>query len=245
MKHTRKVAVVVGASGGIGSALVARLRALGRYDRVICTCRTPSRAALECDEVLTVDLENADAITIWGRQLAALINEDRLETVCLCVGLLHDGDLQPERRLASLQDQAFHRLMAVNALGPLLLAQQVVPLLPRKGRSRLLAISARVGSISDNQLGGWIGYRASKAALNQGFKTLSIELRRTHPECVVTLYHPGTVATALSAPFLASVPAERLFTPLQAAQYLCDVLHERDRVDGPLFVDWAGQPIGF
>lgn len=137
------------------------------------------------------------------------------------------------------------RSFAINAIGPALVAKHILPLLPQDERAVFAAISARVGSIGDNRLGGWYGYRASKAALNQLIKTFSIELARRHSEAVCVGLHPGTVDTALSKPFQGSVPARQLFESDKAARQLLNVLDGLNPSDtGNLFA-WDGSRLPF
>ena len=133
--------------------------------------------------------------------------------VIVATGLLHDGGHQPEKTFKRLDPAFLAKTFQINAIGPALVAKHFLPLLPRRGRAVFAALSARVGSISDNELGGWYGYRASKAALNMLIRTAAIELARTHKEAICVGLHPGTVATGLSGPFQAGVPAQRLFAP--------------------------------
>ncbi|MFN9055865.1 MAG: short-chain dehydrogenase, partial [Cyanobacteriota bacterium] len=132
---------------------------------------------------------------------------------------------------------------AVNAWGPLLVAKAVEAALPRLEPCHLASLSARVGSIGDNRLGGWYAYRAAKAAQNQLLRTLALEWGRRLPLACVTLLHPGTTATALSEPFRSSVPVGRLFSPEQAAGYLLDVLERQTPASSGAFLAWDGQPI--
>jgi NAD(P)-dependent dehydrogenase (short-subunit alcohol dehydrogenase family) len=234
-------ALVIGGSGGIGAALVRRWEHDGQYSKVF----TSSRHREQGRNKLTLDLSDESSIARAAENLKTLLQNTRLSSIVICSGFLHDNEISPERRLANLNAAAFEKAMTINALGPLLIAKHFSPLLPASSPSRLLALSARVGSISDNRLGGWFSYRCSKAALNQGFQTLAIELGRTKPYCIVTLFHPGTVDTPLSKPFKRNVPQERLFTTEKAAQQLDEVMHARRDPKAPIFVDWAGKPVEF
>jgi NAD(P)-dependent dehydrogenase (short-subunit alcohol dehydrogenase family) len=158
-------------------------------------------------------------------------------------GLLHDGALQPEKRLSQVRRQALERSFTVNAFGPLLLAQAIEPALPRDRPVHFASLSARVGSIGDNRLGGWYAYRAAKAAQNQLLRTLAIEWQRRLPQVCVTLLHPGTAATPLSAPFSASLAPSALFTPARAASHLLDVLEGQTAANSGAFLAWDGQPV--
>lgn len=210
-------AIVVGSTGGIGAALAEGLRQQG-FD-VIGLSRTDDRVAAKGG--LRIELMDEASI-----ERAALRLRPRAPFAAIIVGtgLLHGAQLAPEKAIRELDWASLSRLMAVNAIGPALVAKHFVPLLPRRGRSVFAALSARVGSISDNRLGGWYGYRASKAALNMFIRTLAVELARTHPDAICVGLHPGTVDTALSRPFQKGVPAGRLFSPEQAAANLLRVL---------------------
>jgi NAD(P)-dependent dehydrogenase (short-subunit alcohol dehydrogenase family) len=140
------------------------------------------------------------------------------------VGLLHEGDLQPEKSLRHLQSAQLQRYFAVNSIGPVLLAKYLLPLLRHTERSMFATLSAKVGSIGDNHLGGWYGYRASKAALNMLIRTTAIEYQRVAPEVIVVALHPGTTDTNLSKPFQRHVPREQLFSSDRTAGQLLGVL---------------------
>jgi len=139
-------------------------------------------------------------------------------------GLLHGDGLKPEKSWQHLDAEQMAQIFQVNTIGPVLVAKAALPLLAKDEKAVFAAISARVGSIGDNRLGGWLTYRASKAALNQALKTLSIELRRKHPEAICVGLHPGTVDTGLSKPFQGGVPEGKLFTPEYSAGSMLDVI---------------------
>lgn len=164
-------------------------------------------------------------------------------TILITSGLLHDSSVSPEKALRELDQQSLMRLFAVNAVGPALVAKHFVPLLPKHGRCIFAALSARVGSIGDNRLGGWYGYRASKAALNMYIKTLAIELARTRPEAICVALHPGTVDTDLSKPFQKAVPSNRLFSPDQSAAHLLGVLDQLTPDQSGRCFAWDGAEI--
>jgi NAD(P)-dependent dehydrogenase (short-subunit alcohol dehydrogenase family) len=151
--------------------------------------------------------------------------------------------MQPEKRLSQVRRAWLERSFAVNAWGPLLLAQAVEEGMPRQLPCHFASLSARVGSIGDNRLGGWYAYRAAKAAQNQLLRTLALEWQRRRPLATITLLHPGTTATALSAPFRGGVPAEKLFSPERAAEHLLDVLASQRPERSGAFLAWDGSPI--
>ena len=159
--------------------------------------------------------------------------------VFVATGVLHHGHA-PERTWRALEAQHLVRDFQINAVGPALVAKHFLPLLPRDRRAAFAALSARVGSIGDNRLGGWHAYRASKAALNMILKTLSVELARTHPQAIVAGLHPGTVDTSLSAPFQRGVAPERLFTPDHSAERMLAVLDGLSPSDSGGVFAWDG-----
>jgi NAD(P)-dependent dehydrogenase (short-subunit alcohol dehydrogenase family) len=168
-----------------------------------------SRGGATDDPRLTagpINIEDEASIVI----AASIVSQGPLALVIVASGLLHSGDLAPEKSYRQLSAAALHRYSSVNATGPALVAKHFLPLMRRDRPAVFAALSARVGSIGDNRIGGWRGYRYSKAALNMIVKTLPIELPRTHPEAACVALRPGTVATKLSAPFRSAVPPERL-----------------------------------
>jgi NAD(P)-dependent dehydrogenase (short-subunit alcohol dehydrogenase family) len=166
-----------------------------------------------------------------------------LDLVVVASGLLHSDRIAPEKSYRQLSAAAFEEYFAVNATGPALVAKHFLPLL-RKDRPAVFAVlSARVGSIGDNLLGGWYGYRASKAALNMIVKTLAIELARTHPKAACVALHPGTVETDLSHRFRRGVPAEKLFSAEIAARHLLGVITGVSASDSGGIFAWDGAAI--
>ncbi|WP_425229883.1 SDR family NAD(P)-dependent oxidoreductase [Sphingomonas sp.] len=205
-----KSAVVIGASGGIGAALVEALAGEG------VAVRSFARSFAGADRL---DLTDEPSIAAAAASLAT-----PPDVVLVATGLLHEGDDGPEKGIAALDPVWLARQYQVNAIGPVLVAKHFLPAQPRTGRSVFAALSAKVGSIADNRLGGWYGYRASKAALNQLIRSAAIEQRRRNERSIVVALHPGTVDTPLSRPFQANVAADQLFAPGRAAVQLLDVL---------------------
>mgnify|MGYP006268920809 CR=1 FL=1 len=228
-------ALVVG-GGGIGRALLDALAQQAPGLELHLATRRPRSAAETpldlCSDHQLQQLSHL-ASTAW-MPLRLVINT---------AGLLHGPGLSPEKRLSAVTRQQLEQSFAVNAYGPVLLAQAVMAALPREQPSHFASLSARVGSIGDNQLGGWYSYRAAKAAQNQLLRTLALEWRRRLPQCCVSLLHPGTTATDLSAPFRSGVAAATLFSPEQAAGYLLAVLAARNAADSGRFWAWDGQAI--
>lgn len=228
-------AVIVG-SGGIGSALASELVSSGAQVHVLSRRAEGPPGA----RVGYVDLMNETSIA----EAASHIGETgSVDLVIVATGLLHDREVAPEKSFRDLGADQLASYFAINSIGPAILAKHFLPLLPRRGRSVFAALSARVGSIADNRLGGWHGYRASKAALNMLVKTLAIELARTRPDAMCVALHPGTVDTGLSRPFQRSVEASKLFTPHFAARSLLSVVDQLTPADSGNCIDWSGQRV--
>lgn len=241
-------AVVVGASGGLGAAFVDALVARGGHATVLALSRSGPASPEETvapggTRVVRARVDVTDEASIAAAAaLARGLAPPRLAIVA--TGLLHAPDgLRPEKSLAMLDGARLARLFAVNATGPALVAKHLLPAMPRDGRSTFAAVSARVGSISDNRLGGWYGYRASKAALNQLLRTAAIEWARTAREGVCVGLHPGTVDTGLSKPFQANVADGKLFTPAQSAAMLLDVIARLGPADSGKVFAWDGTEV--
>lgn len=231
-------ALVVGAGGGIGSALVAQLLNDSQVVTLDAWARAPLAIQTRKLRTTVVDITDEDSIALATGQL------EELNLVIVASGLLHTGQA-PEKSWRDLNRDQLMENFLVNAVGPALVAKHVLPRLPRAGRAVFAVLSARVGSISDNRLGGWYSYRASKAALNQIVKSLSIELSRRRPAAICVGLHPGTVDTNLSKPFQSNVPAEKLFSTQRAADQLLSVIDQLEAKDtGQLFA-WDGQAIPF
>ena len=231
-------AAIIGAGGGIGQALAARLANAG-VD-VLAFARRPGIG----DGAVHRTMDIADETTIEAA-CRTIGPGAPIRLIVVATGLLHDHGLQPEKTVKALDAGHLQRSFLINAIGPALVAKHMLPLLPRDGKSVFAMLSARVGSIADNRLGGWYGYRASKAALNQIARTLAIEVGRSKPEAIVATLHPGTVATRLSAPFRAAVDPERLFTTDDAARHLLAVIEGLTPGDSGGFFAWDGAPIPF
>lgn len=181
-------ALVVGAGGGLGAAFCDRLRADPRCEQVLGLGRHSNPP-----------LELMDGASVQAAALQAA-GQAPWHLLVVASGILHGPGLRPEKRLADLDADAFHRVLAINTVGPALVLRHFAPLMDRQ-RSLVGLLSAKVGSIGDNRLGGWYAYRASKAALNMVVKTAAIEMARTHKGLVMAALHPGTVRTGLSDPF--------------------------------------------
>ncbi len=226
-----KQAVVIGASGGIGRAIADALEEEG----VAVT-----RFARSMTGDAHLDLEDEASIAAAAARIAKGPAPD---LVIVATGLLHDRERGPEKAIDQLDPAWLARNFAVNAIGPALVAKHLLPIMPRTGKTLFAALSARVGSISDNRMGGWYGYRASKAALNQFIRTLAIEHKRRNDRSIIVGLHPGTVDTTLSKPFQGNVRPGGLFAPDRAAVQLLDVIDGLKAPDSGKLFDWEGKEV--
>lgn len=242
----RQIALIVGASQGIGLGFVKHLLRDDRVERVYGTYRRPETAQtllalaerspqLTC---LPMDVTEEESIAAAIAQIQSC--NPRLHRAVYCVGVLHDGDFQPEKSLRQVTGESLMRSFQTNAVGAALLAKHLMPLFKHDQASLLAAISAKVGSIGDNRLGGWYGYRASKAALNMLMKTTALEYARRCPQTTVALLHPGTTDTRLSEPFQRGVPPEKLFTVERTVAQLVAVMDGLTLADSGEFFSWDG-----
>ncbi|PVY76952.1 NAD(P)-dependent dehydrogenase (short-subunit alcohol dehydrogenase family) [Tamilnaduibacter salinus] len=234
--------IVAGASGAIGEALVRQLAGQGDV-HVWALCRQPRGwLANEPDHVTILDWE-ASSMDLGSRLADRWGRSFRIDGVIYAAGLLHDETMSPEKRLEELSPDALQRAFVANASGFLLLVQSLMPWLSHRGLKRLMAVSAKVGSIGDNGMGGWYAYRASKAALNMMVRTLSIELhRRARPVACVAV-HPGTTYSPLSEPFQQSLAKLPVRSAAETAQSLLALWDRLDPAWNGQFVSWDGSPL--
>lgn len=240
-------ASVFGASQGIGLGFVKYLLAHPKVNKIYATYRHESTAT----ELLNLAQSHPDKLFCLVMDIT---DENQIETgiktikndrqkvhlVINCVGILHDENLQPEKSLRHINIDNLTRYFQVNSIGGVLLAKHLVPLFKHQDRSVFATISAKVGSIGDNYLGGWYGYRASKAALNMLMRNVSIEYARSCPKNIVVTLHPGTTNTQLSRPFQANVPPEKLFPVELTVSQLMEVIAGLKPENSGQFLAWDG-----
>jgi len=238
-------AVVVGASGGLGRALTEALTERDDIDRVFALSRryfAPQHPRLTWMEADASDARSLERVA--GTVAHAV---PAVHLLIVCTGVLHGGGdarLQPEKSLGDLDGDNFHHVMSINALAPLQVIHAFAPLLRHEDRTVIAALSAMVGSIEDNRIGGWYSYRMSKAALNMGLRNAAIELGRLRPrgrpKPIVAAVHPGTTATPLSEPFLRNHSSR---SAAESAAHILSVLDGLNEADSGGFFNWDGRPL--
>ncbi len=222
----------------MGAALTAELLRRGGWAvHALSRAEAPPPAGAQGGQI---DVADDASIAAAARAISG-----EIDLVIVASGRLQGEGLSPERSFTALDAEALTRSFQVNAIGPALAAKHFLPRLPKDRPATFAALSARVGSIEDNRLGGWYGYRASKAALNMLVRTLAVELARTRPLATCVALHPGTVDTALSRPFQRNVAEGKLFTPAYAAGRLLEVIEGLGPGDTGGFYAYDGSRIPF
>jgi len=254
-----KTYLIIGGTGGIGQAMVQQLIQKTTANQTDSQSHQSHRTQvfatyhrnepnIEAENLHWLPMNVSDEDSIRKAADAIKHTIGHVDWVINCVGLLHTETAQPEKALRQMETEFFLQNMQINALASLLIAKHIKPLLAKATRSAnhpavFATVSARVGSITDNQLGGWYSYRMSKAALNMGMKNLSIEWGRSLKDVCVVVMQPGTVNTQLSAPFQGNVAEGHLFSPAYSAECLLEVLSGMTAAQSGSFVDWAGESI--
>lgn len=252
LPHNARV-MVQGAARGLGRALAEQLLREQRVATLIATSRDANSPGLtemvraEGKRVLPLALDITDENSIQRAMERVEEHTPALDMIIVCAGLLHDRDtgVRPEKRLADITPDRLAAGFAVNAFGPILLLKHAEPLLTHGRRAVFASLSARVGSIADNHLGGWYSYRAAKAAQNQFTRTAAIEMHRRNRQSIVVGLHPGTTDTDLSRPFQRNVPTGKLFTPEFAASRLLAVIDGLTPEDSGGLFAWDGERIPY
>jgi NAD(P)-dependent dehydrogenase (short-subunit alcohol dehydrogenase family) len=236
--------LVIGAGGGIAQALIQQLNDDNKVANIVTISRQD--VSLLSDKHQHHSFDSSDETHI--KNFVNQQKKDFLFThIVCCTGVLHtsgDKTLKPEKRLEDMSAEQFTEYFRVNTIVPALWIKHAVNLVEKAGAT-VIVFSARVGSISENQLGGWYGYRASKAALNMIVKTAAVEYKRRAGNTTLVCYHPGTVDTDLSKPFQANVKPEKLFTAAFTAQQLIKHTISLDPAQSPYYLDWAGETINW
>lgn len=235
-----KKALVIGSNGAIGQAVLNYLLSASDFQEVHTVSRRECAITDRRHFHHVLNSVDQQAVEATTKQLEEY---GRFSLLVCCIGQLHGGTLNPEKRLESIHIDNLRHYFEVNTLAPLNWLKQLPRLMSKSTPAHAVFFSARVGSIEDNHLGGWYGYRASKAALNMSLKTAQIELHRRLPKLSLVSYHPGTVDSPLSAPFQQNVPEGKLFTPKFTVEQLMTHLPQLDPRSVPHFIDWKGETI--
>ncbi len=230
--------IIFGASGGIGRAFVDHIRHDAAH--IMAISRSAYNPAFDNVHPFKCDITQEETVQKLAYNLKA---HAPYPLIIIASGFLHDSKTQPEKTIRSVTADSLLKNLSINMIGPTLVMKHFLPLLPPKAPGMLAVLSARVGSITDNRLGGWYGYRASKAALNMMIKTAAIEQRRKAREHIILGLHPGTVDTALSKPFQNNIPERQLFNTEVAVQHMLNVINTAAPKDSGTVLAWDGQPI--
>lgn len=234
--------IIVGSTGGIGSAFINTLAATDQVEQIYALSRQGQSHPSPKIANLTFDFTNESSIEAAAE---ALRETGPFDLCIIATGLLQGEGITPEKNMRAMSLEAFQKSFMINTFGPAVTAKYFLPLMRRDKKAVFLALSARVGSISDNRIGGWYAYRASKAALNMIIKTLSIEFGRRFKETVIIGLHPGTVDTDLSKPFQRNVTEGKLFTPEYSVSKLLAVIDQVTPKDSGSLFAWDGKPVPF
>ena len=235
-----KSVAIIGSSGAIGRAFLDAYIA----DKEISNIYSISRTEVESNDkrIIHINIDVTDEVSV--KAAASQIGENRLDKLIVATGILHTELFGPEKSIKDIKIENFVKIFSVNAFGPALIGKYFLPLMKKDKKSIAAFLSARVGSISENKLGGWYAYRASKSALNQIIKNFSIEAKRTNPTGIIIGLQPGTVKSKLSEPFQKNVKKGKLLLPKDSVKSLIRVIENVMQNDSGKIFDWKGEEIG-
>lgn len=236
--------LIIGANSQIAKALAEKILKEDHSQLIVISRNNDYYQQSHFSNSIAMTLADYKETSITGAiQAIQKMNLAPLGRVFICNGLLHQPGLSPEKRLDAFSEASFLKVLAANTITPMLWLKNLIPLLSGKQDCKVVIFTARVGSISDNKLGGWYSYRASKAAINMLLKSAAVELARTAKNIKLISFHPGTTDTPLSKPFQKNVPEHKLFTSEFVANQLIKII-ENTEIDGQAsFLDWQGKNI--
>jgi NAD(P)-dependent dehydrogenase (short-subunit alcohol dehydrogenase family) len=237
----KKNVAVIGSSGAIGNAISKILKDDETVNSIYNFSRSTSSNTSEKENSIYINIESEDSI----KEAVQKIPQDlKFDLIFVATGILHNDDLvYPEKSIRDISADKLKKVLMVNTVGPTLIGKYFIPFLNKDNKNVFAFLSARVGSISENKLGGWYSYRASKTALNQIVKNFSIEIKRSNPNSIFTVLQPGTVKSNLSKPFEKNVQPDQLFSPDYSAQRMLDVIDRLTPDDSGKFYAWNGEEI--
>ncbi|MFL2710616.1 MAG: SDR family NAD(P)-dependent oxidoreductase [SAR86 cluster bacterium] len=236
-----KNVAVIGSSGAIGNSISKLLKSEISVESVYNFSRSAISESSEKEKNIYIDIENEDSII---ESIKKIPKDIKFDLIFVATGILHnDEDIYPEKSIKDISGDKLKKVLMVNTIGPALIGKYFIPFLNKNNKNVFAFLSARVGSISNNKIGGWYSYRASKSALNQIIKNFSIEIKRSNPNSIFVGLQPGTVKSNLSKPFQKNVNSKNLFSPDYSAKKLIDVINNLSIEDtGKLFA-WDGEEI--
>jgi NAD(P)-dependent dehydrogenase (short-subunit alcohol dehydrogenase family) len=234
-----KNVAIIGSSGAIGRAFLDAYIA----DKNISNIYSISRTEVKSNDrrIIHINIDVTDEVSV--KAAASKIEDNRLDRLIVATGVLHTKSFGPEKSIKDIKIENFVKIFSVNTFGPALIGKYFLPLMTKDQKSIVAFLSARVGSISENKLGGWYAYRASKSALNQIIKNFSIEAKRTNSSGIIIGLQPGTVKSKLSEPFQKNVKKGKLFLPEDSVDSLIKVIENVMQNDSGKIFDWEGEEI--
>tara|TARA_Y100000591_G_scaffold324086_1_gene342937 strand:- start:842 stop:1561 length:720 start_codon:yes stop_codon:yes gene_type:complete len=234
--------IIIGSSGAIGSGFVRYYENQNPSNLIYSLSRKEIKYSNVNIKNVLIDIEDEETI----KSAASICSEQgTFDKIIIATGVLHDENLSPEKSLRHLDKEKLEKVFSINTFGPAIISRYFIPLLNKEKSSFLGFLSARVGSISDNRMGGWYSYRASKAALNMIIKSLSIEVARNNPNAIIVGLHPGTVDSNLSNPFQKNVADGKLFTPDYSIEKMTSVIDNLTSQNSGDCFAWDGERIEF
>ena len=230
--------IIAGSSGAIGGEFKELYANNQNVEKIIALSRKPINT--DHNRIQSVEIDYNNEATF--KNLDEISQLDSISKIIIATGILHTDEIKPEKSIDSIDDESMKRVFQVNVFGPILLVKKLLPLIKKSKGVKVVFLTARVGSVSGNELGGWHSYRSSKSALNMIIKNLSIELKRLNKEHVVIGIHPGTVKSHLSEPFLKHVKHD-VFSPEESVGFMIKVINEITHKDSGKCFDFSGKVI--
>jgi NAD(P)-dependent dehydrogenase (short-subunit alcohol dehydrogenase family) len=234
----KKNILIAGSSGAIGREFSRFYSDDPDIEKIVTLSRKTDDSGDKKIQSMEIDYSKDETF----ESLDKILQLESVSTIIIATGILHTDQVKPEKSLDSINFESLKDVFQVNVFGPILLVKKLLPLIKKSQGVKIVFLTARVGSISDNELGGWYSYRSSKSALNMMIKNLSIELKRANKENIVIGIHPGTVKSHLSEPFLRNVK-HNIFTPNESVELMGKVISKISQKDSGKCFDFLGKVI--